>query len=385
VNNEAPFLFDVTRLIWRRWEDRRPTGIDRVCLAYLAHFGERSQAVIQHRRFRRVLDRSASAHLFDLLAEPRRQFRQALSTSILAGYLKKSCPTAGRFYLNVGHTGLNEPGYGHWLNSVDARPIYLVHDQIPITHPEFCRDGEKVKHLERMRTILSTATGVIGNSEATLADLEKLRLAENMPAVPTVAALLGSDAVEERTVDQRPADRPYFVVVGTIEARKNHLLLLHVWSRLVERLGDRAPLLLVIGQRGWESEQAVDLLERSDQLKGAVREINHCDDRTLSAYLSGARALLFPSLVEGYGLPIVEALRAGTPVIASDLPVFREVAGNVPDYLDPIDGPAWERLIVSYGSDPSPERKAQQSRISGYRAPSWNDHFGIIDSWLATL
>ena len=70
VTNNAPFLFDVTRLIWRRWKGRLPTGIDRVCLAYLRHFAARSQAVIQHDRFRRILGIEASHALFALLEKP---------------------------------------------------------------------------------------------------------------------------------------------------------------------------------------------------------------------------------------------------------------------------------------------------------------------------
>ena len=96
------------------------------------------------------------------------------------------------------------------------------------------------------------------------------------------------------------------------------------------------------------------LLDRSELLNGSVVEISDCDDEALVDHLCGARALLFPSLAEGYGLPLVEIVcRAGVPVIASDLPVFRELAGEVPDYLDPRDEAAWEHAIMSYAHDPS--------------------------------
>jgi glycosyltransferase involved in cell wall biosynthesis len=175
------------------------------------------------------------------------------------------------------------------------------------------------------------------------------------------------------------------VILGTIEARKNHLMLLQVWSRIAMAMGDKTPHLLVIGQRGWECEQVFDLLERSQSLRGVVTEINRCDDATLMNYLGQASALLFPSLVEGYGLPIVEAMRAGTPVIASDLPVFRELAGDIPTYLDPLDGPAWERAIRDYADHRSAARNEQLSRITSYRAPTWGDHFATVDSWLPTI
>ena len=186
------------------------------------------------------------------------------------------------------------------------------------------------------------------------------------------------------TRDRRPSE-PTFVMLGTIEARKNHLLLLQIWARLVRAHGPDAPRLLVIGQRGWECEQVFDLLDRSEILRGAVAEVSHCSDAELDGHLRGARALLFPSLVEGYGLPLIEALASGTPVIASDLPVFHEIGQEVPDFIDPLDGPAWQAAIESFAQDDSAARNAQVVRLARYRAPTWDDHFGSVDAWLETF
>ena len=94
---------------------------------------------------------------------------------------------------------------------------------------------------------------------------------------------------------------------------------------------------------------------------------------------------MFPTLVEGYGLPLIEALALGTPVIASNLPVFHEIGQEIPDFIDPLDGPAWQAAILSYASDRSVARDAQIARLAGFRAPTWDDHFAKIDAWLATL
>jgi glycosyltransferase involved in cell wall biosynthesis len=299
--------------------------------------------------------------------------------------LRRGCRGFGRPYLNVGHTGLNDGGFRAWLDTADVRPIYFIHDLIPITHPEFCRAGERDKHRERIRTALSTGVGLIGNSRATLEDVEAFAQTEHLPNLPAVAALLGSDALPRPSSSSIGPSVPTFVMLGTIEARKNHLTILHVWARLVSELGDDAPRLLVIGQRGWECEQVFDLLDRSEILKGRVIEIGQCDDRALAEHLAGARALLFPSLVEGYGLPLVEALRAGVPVIASDLPVFREIAGEIPDYLDPLDGSGWQRQIMSYAKEGSVHRASQLARLAHYNPPSWKDHFATVDAWTGTL
>lgn len=340
---------------------------------------------MQHPRLRRIFDRENSAALFELLTEPQTDFRQRLIRMALRHGFQRESDARGRIYLNVGHTGLNDAGFRAWVRQADIRPVYFVHDLIPITHPEFCRAGESEKHRERMRTVLGTATGIIGNSQATLRELGAFAEAESLPYPDAIAAPLGSDALATPCDENSQPEQPTFVILGTIEARKNHLLLLHIWSRLVSRLGSQAPKLLIIGQRGWECEQVLDLLDRSETLKGSVVEIGRCDDLTLARHLSNARALLFPSLIEGYGLPLVEALRAGLPAIASDLPVFREIAGNIPDYLDPLDGPGWERAVLSYADENSLDRKAQFRRLASYSPPTWHDHFSAVTSWLSTL
>jgi glycosyltransferase involved in cell wall biosynthesis len=143
--------------------------------------------------------------------------------------------------------------------------------------------------------------------------------------------------------------------------------------------------LLIIGQRGWECEQVVDLLERCQPLQGHVFEVGRCSDADLHQHLRTARALLFPSLVEGFGLPLIEALGLGTPVIASDLPVFREISPGIPTYLDPLDGPAWERTILAYADGGSTARGEQLLRLANYQPPSWNDHFAVVNDWLLQL
>ena len=101
----------------------------------------------------------------------------------------------------------------------------------------------------------------------------------------------------------------------------------------------------------------------------------------LAALVRGARALLMPSFAEGYGIPVAEALSLGTPVIASDLPVFREVAGPAAELLHPLDGPGWLAAL---------RRHARNGRRrSGCRAatrpPTWAAHFRIVDDVLAAL
>ena len=382
---EREFLIDVSRLIWRVWTGRHPTGIDRVCLAYLDHFGSRAQAVLQWNGLLRILTPRQSDRLFSLLLRGGRDFRKGFVLMLpgiaLRGTGNGDCE--GRIYLNIGHTGLDEPSLPDWVRRRRIKAVYLIHDLIPITHPEFCRAGEAEKHHIRMAHVLDSATGIIANSQVTLDEFANhaRRKGKVMPA--STSAWISGNPIPEGT-SRSAMGRPYFVAVGTIEGRKNHILLLQIWQYLVEQFGSQAPHLLIIGQRGWEAEHALAMLDRNPALRGPVRELGDCDDVELARLISGARALLMPSFAEGFGLPVVEALQLGTPVIASDLPVFREIAGDIPTYLDPTDGAGWQREILAFQHD-SPERVRQLTTMQGYRAPDWAQHFAKVEAWLKTL
>jgi glycosyltransferase involved in cell wall biosynthesis len=380
-------LIDVTRLLGRFMKGRLPTGVDRVCLAYIRQYGATARVFVHQGRFGGVFSRRASQQLFALLREPGPDFARAalrivVSSPPMPWSMQRS---ANRFLFNIGHSGLDRPGYSEWLVSRQVRPIFMVHDLIPLTHPEFCRPGECKRHAARMETVLKTAAGIIANSRATLQVLTEFAENSGLAMPPAVAAPLGNGVFPKAAESPRPIPEPYFVMLGTIEPRKNHWMVLQMWRRLAERYGTAAPRLIVIGQRGWECENVLDMLERCTPLCGVVFERAGCSDAELVRYLLHAQALIFPSFTEGYGLPLIEALSLGVPVIASNLPVFREVASNVPEYLDPLDGLGWIQCIEDYRLPDSHRRAAQLERMSGFTPPSWKAHFEIVETLLDQL
>ncbi len=383
-DQDRSLLIDVTRLVWRCWTGHRATGIDRVCIAYLEHFGPRAQAVVQYPGFRRILSRATSDALFALLLQPGSNFRRRLIGLVIRHGLSIVQPRPGRnrWLLNVGHTGLNRQGVGQWIADIDARPIYMVHDLIPVTHPQFCKPMEKARHERRIATMLKSGCGLIANSSDTARAVQSFAREQGLTVPPLVVAHLGTrrPAQPRGRADGETAS---FVVLGTIEARKNHALLLDIWDALAAEHGPDVPRLLVIGQRGWECD---DVLARLDAgSSSAVAELGACDDAEVNRHLDNARALLFPSHAEGFGMPLTEALAAGVPVIASDLAVFKELADDVPDYAAPDDLAAWKALILDYASPNSPRRAAQLSRLGDFKPSSWSDHFASVETWLSSL
>jgi glycosyltransferase involved in cell wall biosynthesis len=385
-----PILIDVTRLVGRAIKGRLPTGVDRVMLEYVRHFGPQARAVVHARDRFRALTLEGSQRVYRRLLAPAGAASgrfgagaiAALAKDLMAG--EGPAAVRGALLLNLGHLNLHRASHQRTLTRNGIKPVYFIHDLIPLTHPEYCREGENALHALRIANALEYGAGLIANSQATLDDVAAFARKRGLE-VPASAVAFLAPGTAPGAAAERPMTPPYFVMLGTIEARKNHLMVLQAWRQLVEQQGTAAPKLVVIGQRGWECEQVLDLLDRCEALRTAVIEKNGCPDEEVAWYLRHAQALLFPSFAEGFGMPLVEALQAGTPVIASDLAAFREIAGDVPDYLNPVDGIGWKHAVEAYCAAEGGPRAAQLQRLASYRVPSWTAHFAAIDPFLEQL
>ncbi|HEY5048398.1 MAG TPA: glycosyltransferase family 1 protein [Rhizomicrobium sp.] len=257
-------------------------------------------------------------------------------------------------YLNTGQIGLASARLTSWLqHRPDIAPVFMLHDTIPLDHAEFVEPYARRLHQNMIANAARHAAGVIVTTEAAGASVhaELRRLgADNIPVMaaplPVPDAFLQPDRPEPLLERQC-----YFVVCGTIEPRKNHMLLLNVWKELVREQGAMAPKLVIVGTRWRASKDVVAAIERCELLRGHVLEVGGLSTQALRRLLLSAKALLMPSLAEGFGLPIVEALAVGTPVIASDLAAHREAGGRFASYLQPIDGLGWLAAIRDHMVD----------------------------------
>ncbi|WP_321791111.1 glycosyltransferase family 1 protein [Burkholderia pyrrocinia] len=378
---------DITRLYRRLLGNKRPTGVDRVSLAYIAHYGDNARAVLSENGFYVILSQKDSANAFkSLLTQTSPKLGQlGLTIARSIAMLPFIARPAAGVLLHTAHSGVESTRYFGSLGKHGIQVAFMVHDLIPLTHAEYARAGTPAIHARRIDAALTHAAGIIVNSNATRASLDEYAARTGQSTPPIATALLAPAISDRGEVDPPPIHSPYFVMLGTIEPRKNHWLMLHVWRRLVEQQGLHAPKLVIVGRRGWECENVIDMLERCDELRGVVIEKSDCSDAELYSLLKHACALLFPSFAEGYGMPLAEALALNVPVLASDLPVFREIADDIPDYLDPLDGPAWLKQIQRYTTRPSNPRDTQLARIPTFREPTWTQHFETVDAFLRSL
>jgi glycosyltransferase involved in cell wall biosynthesis len=149
-----------------------------------------------------------------------------------------------------------------------------------------------------------------------------------------------------------------------------------LWQDFAVRMGPATPKLVLVGQTG---PLTGDLLAPLTAVPGLAAHVEHrpvCTDNDLAALIRHARALLMPSLAEGFGLPVVEALHVGTPVIASDLPVFREIGQGAARLVDPADRPGWRDATLAALQEPA-------RRVEGFTMPRWPEHFHVVERFIA--
>ena len=292
-------------------------------------------------------------------------------------------------YLNIAQHAAEIEAFFAWKKSrQDVAAVFFVHDLLPLDYPEFWWDGHEDIFARRVETILGAADAIVTSTQvARLRILSEFRT-RGLTEPPVFAQALPSPLGELQVsslADASLQSEPYFVVVGTIEPRKNHALLFNVWRRLAER-GVAPPKLVVIGARGWENAETVSLLERCPAVDTFVAETPRLSNAGLSRVLANACGLLMPSFAEGFGLPPIEALGLGTPVVASDIEVFHETTQDCATFCDPLDGPLWgERNVQALTDRGSAFALEARARAKMFRPMKEDEYFRTLESFLATL
>ena len=208
--------------------------------------------------------------------------------------------------------------------------VVTVHDLAFLHHPQFFTARGRGVFARSLDAVKRRATLVLCSSRATLDDCvangfdaDRLRL---VPLGVRVQTALASHFVEVRDRLRLPSE--YLLFVGTLEPRKN-------LSRLLEAhrtLGTGVPPLVVAGAAGWGDDDLLSRIAAADN----VLFVGHVESRDLPALYAGATALCYPSLMEGFGLPVLEAMAQGTPVVTSVGTSTQEAAGGAAVLVDPL-------------------------------------------------
>jgi glycosyltransferase involved in cell wall biosynthesis len=255
-------------------------------------------------------------------------------------------------YFNVGQYTTAIPQLLSWLDRRrDVKPVFMLHDVIPLEKPECVSPSELRFHKIMVRSIARYGAGLIVTTAHARKTILKALADEGRSGIRTLSISLPLADAFDSAAKPEPLleDVPYFVVCGAVEPRKNHQLLVDVWRTLCQS-SESAPHLVVIGSPGWGGQPILDRMFGSGPTLGKIHHVAGLSTPAMKSLIAGSLGLLSPSLTEGFGLPIIEALHLGAPVVASDIPAHREVAGDRATLVDPSDSAAWRDAVIRLSS-----------------------------------
>ncbi len=258
--------------------------------------------------------------------------------------------------------------------------VAVVYDLIPLTHPQFC-DAPLVKVFDRwFEWVANTADGFIAIS-ATICNQVREDVVRRLGAAEADRRWyshfhLGSELdranrdgqVRERVRRLFSEGTSVYLMVSTIEPRKNHAYLLDAFEQLWA--AGSSVVLCIVGRIGWKCAPLVERIRKHAEQGRRLFMFNDLSDTELEFCYRSSRALVFPSFVEGFGLPLVEAMQRGLPAMASDIPVFREIGDDFLAYFDLNDPASLAGLVRKFEES---GRFPAARPLEQWSWPGWRD------------
>jgi glycosyltransferase involved in cell wall biosynthesis len=255
--------------------------------------------------------------------------------------------------------------------------VMVVHDLIPVYARETCDQDTARVFDDFLRRALRHADHVLSVSENTAKDLQRYARSMSVPVPPITVTRNGSSFDEFLPKGGYAADvaadhlpERFVLFVATVEGRKNHRLILDIWRRMLAE-GDDPPHLVCVGRVGWKSEPFVAKLVETGYLDGRVILLQEVSDAYLRLLYSRCLFTVFPSLYEGWGLPVGESLAAGKVCVCSNRASIPEVAGEFGSYIDIEDPDQSYRVVRELVSDEAGRRRLEQKIRRQYQPVTW--------------
>lgn len=267
----------------------------------------------------------------------------------------------------------------------------MIFDVIHLRQPHWFPEAEAARLGSNLHAMLTSADRVMVSARAIAADVEEVTALRHVEHAPVRRVAFGDDLPEAGApgpLDALPfgpeiARRGYVLFVSTITYRKNHDFIYQVWRRLAAELGDSLPILLFVGRVAPDQKMTIDRITRDAAMARHIKVLSDVTDEQLATLYANCAFTVFPSLYEGWGIPVAESLQYGKLCIASNAGALPEASGGVTPLLDPHDHGAWCDEIRRLVLDPDAIANAEARVRSRYRPTSWAEAGAQLRALLA--
>jgi glycosyltransferase involved in cell wall biosynthesis len=255
----------------------------------------------------------------------------------------------------------------------------FVHDVLLLSHPEWLAGRHSDQFRSGCEGFLPLCAAIVCNSQHTRDEL--LRVVPLPEGLPIETCRLADQAFEGAPAEVSAAfsellDKSYVLCVSTFIPRKNHKLLVEAWHLLWQRLGAATPYLLLVGGGAPDGVLAGLMARQNDG--GRIIRLGSVDDAVLETLYRHAWVTAYPSLREGYGLPVAEALSRGKVCLAAPSGGVREISPDLIDFIDPLDPRSVANKVASYVADPARLAAREAEIRRGYRSTGWVETARVV-------
>lgn len=286
------------------------------------------------------------------------------------------------------------PDYGALLAQTKSRHGVrvglLLYDLIPLRFPEWCHQSLNLRFGNWLLSTLPECDWLFAISRASAEEVAQFARERGIELPGAVQPVPLGTGFTAGMPSAEPAPRklslpadPYVLFVSTIEPRKNHMLLVHVWRRLLNDMPfAEVPVLVFAGRVGWMVSDLMQQLANADYFQGKIRIVQDPTDAELSVLYRGALFTVFPSLVEGWGLPVTESLALGKPCVIANVTSLPEAGGALARYFDPDSAPEAYRVIRATIEDRAGLDAWTAEVVRAFRPVPWS---ATVDALLAGI
>ena len=303
--------------------------------------------------------------------------RRVINSMLLpANMLMRNMPAQGMADCDLYHSTFYPLPAKHRRKEPVQR-IQTVYDLIPVLYPQYFGASERA-FMRRLLASIGGGDRILAISESTRSDLCDYTGID--PGQVSVIHLAASERFFPCTDPQRISsirsnygipDGHYVLSLCTLEPRKNIDQTIRCFIHLVKQQGIKDLNLVLVGTRGWDFERIFDEIDGAAELRRRIVTTGYVPDEDLAPIYSGALMFAYPSQYEGFGLPPLEAMQCGVPVISSNTSSLPEVVGNAGIMVDPYDGEALSQAMLDLYRDTKLRKMLSAQGISRAKEFSW--------------